>query len=83
MSANAYVDWADIPQRLIGSSRQHIDSTTQAKLIAFDGCPFAGQLEQSTDGGLGVEFPFPRNAELRDQLIEWLLHWGIPFTVLV
>lgn len=82
MSANAYIDWTDVPQQLAASSNQRVDETTQAELVAFDGCPLVGSFHRAAGGYLGVEFPFPRSAELREQLIEWLLHWGISFTVL-
>jgi len=80
MSAHAYIQYADVPQSLIDTSRQHIDGVTGAKVIAFEGCPFAGQIESDGDA-LEVEFPFPRNAELRDSFVAWLMNWGISFMV--
>jgi hypothetical protein len=80
MSAHAYIQWTDIPHRPISSSCQRVDDATGAKLIAFEGCPLTGKIDQVGDR-LQVEFPFPRNRVLRDELIGWLMHWGISFTV--
>ncbi|WP_186065990.1 hypothetical protein [Burkholderia gladioli] len=46
-------------------------------LISFEGCPLGGVLSEET-----VQIPFPRNAGIRETLINWLLYWGIPFCVL-
>lgn len=82
MSAHAYIQWADVPQTLMDSSHQHVDSITKAKIIAFDGCPLSGQLWEG-QAGLQVEYPFPRNAELRHSLVDWLWFHGIHFTVVM
>ena len=83
MSAHAYIQYADVPQSLIDSSSQRIDSATQAKLIALDGCPLTGQIEVLGDSRIQIEFPFPRAIELRNALVDWLMHWGIHFTVVM
>ncbi|MGF6549328.1 phage portal protein [Paraburkholderia youngii] len=83
MSAHAYIQYADVPDSLAASSKQHFDSATQAKVIAFDGCPLCGQLEVLDDNRIQIEFPFPRGAELRGALVDWLMHWGIHFTVVM
>jgi hypothetical protein len=57
---------------------QQVDDVTQAKMVAFDGCPLVGQLGPVGDR-LQVEYPFPRNADLRNQLVQWFMHWGIHF----
>lgn len=80
MSAHAYIHWADVPQELIDSSKQHIDPDTREQIIAFKGCPLSGVIEQ-TQKGLQVEFPMPRLAELRHGLADWFLHWGINYYV--
>ncbi|PVY34581.1 hypothetical protein C7413_107117 [Paraburkholderia silvatlantica] len=77
------IQWGDIPQALIDSSRQRIDEAQKLQLIALDGCPFSGELTRLAGGRLQLDFPFPRNPALREQLIEWALHWGISFTVVV
>ncbi|BDC37742.1 phage portal protein [Paraburkholderia terrae] len=82
MSAHAYIQWADVPHELISSSGQIIDSETQAKLVAFDGCPFCGEITENGDKALRVEYAFPRNHELRNSLVDWFIHHGISFVVL-
>jgi len=82
VSAHAYIQWADVPQQLMDTSRQHIESETEAKIVAFDGCPFSGQLCDSPDG-LQVEYSFPRNPELRHSLVDWFWYHGIHFTVVM
>lgn len=81
MSAHAYIQWADVPQALISSSRQHVDDVTKAQIVSFDGCPLSGELTQGKS--LQVEYPFPRNPDLRHSLGDWFMHWGIPFTVVM
>jgi hypothetical protein len=81
MSAHAYIQWADVPQQLIDTSRQQIDETTHAQIVAFEGCPFSGQLTQGKS--LQVEYPFPRNPDLRHSLVDWLWYHGIHFTVVM
>jgi hypothetical protein len=83
MSAFAYIQYADVPDVLAKCSSQHIDSATQARLIAFDGCPLCGQIEVLNDNRIQIEFPFPRGAELRGALVDWLMHWGIHFMVVM
>jgi hypothetical protein len=82
MSAHAYIQYADVPDELTASSRQNIDDVTQAKMVAFDGCPLVGQLDPVGDR-MQVEYPFPRDANLRTQLVNWFFHWGIHFTVVM
>ncbi|NYH21403.1 phage portal protein [Paraburkholderia bryophila] len=83
MSAHAYIQYADIPDSLIASSSQRVDSITKVKLISFDGCPLVGQIEVLEQNRIQVEFAFPRAAELRAALVDWLMHWGIHFTVVM
>jgi hypothetical protein len=85
MSAHAYIQWADVPQELISTSQQHVDSITKAKVVAFDGCPFAGELETLDAKPVGsviqIQFPVPRNRDLRNSLFDWLIHHSIPYSV--
>lgn len=86
MSAHAYIHYADVPSQLTASSSQRVDSASGAKLISFDGCPLVGQIDARNPAEpmrLQVEFPFPRSAELRNALVDWLMHWGIHFTVVM
>ncbi|MEX3961043.1 phage portal protein [Paraburkholderia sp. EG286B] len=83
MSAYAYIQYSDVPEALTKSSSQHLDSATKHKVIAFDGCPLCGHLDVLADGRIQIEFPFPRSAELRTALVDWLMHWGIHFTVVM
>jgi len=46
-------------------------------LISFPACPLVGTLLDDK-----VRMTFPRNAGIRESLINWLLYWGIPFEVL-
>ncbi|MFM0210433.1 phage portal protein [Paraburkholderia sediminicola] len=82
MSAHAYIQYADVPDKLTASSHQHVDSVTGAKIITFDGCPLAGQLD-TVNGRIQIEYPFPRGEELRNHLVRWLMQWGIHFTVVM
>jgi hypothetical protein len=81
MSAHAYIQWADIPAALIASSGQIIDSDTKAKLVAFDGCPFCGEITENSKKELQVEYAFPRDHEMRNWLVDWFIHHGISFVV--
>lgn len=87
MSAHAYIRWADLSPELISSSQQRIDSVTQAKVVVFDGCPFAGEIEvldaKPAGSAIQVEYGFPRNHSLRNSLIDWFMYHGIPFTVVM
>lgn len=83
MSAYAYIQYTDVPADLIASSRRHVDEVTKATVIAFDGCPLCGQVDVLSDESVQVGFPFPRGAELRGALVDWLMHWGISFTVVI
>jgi hypothetical protein len=82
LSAHAYIQYADVPGELTASMHQQVDDVTQAKMVAFDGCPLVGQLGPVGDR-LQVEYPFPRNADLRNQLVQWFMHWGIHFAVVM
>jgi hypothetical protein len=79
VTAHAYVQWSDVPQQLVDSSRQHVD-VTGAQIVAFDDCPLCGEIE-AIGARIQIEFSFPRTLELRNALIDWLVHWGIPFAV--
>ena len=82
MSAHAYIQYADLPDKLTSSSRQCVDDITRAQMIQFDGCPLVGQLDPVGDR-LQVEYPFPRDADLRNRLVQWFMHWGIHFQVVM
>jgi hypothetical protein len=81
MSAHAYIHYADVPDQLTASSRQRVDSLTGAKLISFDDCPLIGQIDVLSDGRVQVEFVWPKLADLRHALGDWLMHHSIPYTV--
>jgi hypothetical protein len=83
MSAHAYIQYGDVPQALIGASSQRIDGATQAKLISLPDCPLTGQIDVLSDDRIQIEFPFPRAPELRGALVDWFMHWGIHFTVVM
>lgn len=81
MSAFAYINIEDVPADLRESSAQHPDEVTGAPLVAYDGCPLVGQIVPDGEGGSNVEYPFPRVAQIRNDLVAWLFHHGISFTV--
>ncbi|MFX1675190.1 phage portal protein [Paraburkholderia sp. A2WS-5] len=83
MSAHAYIQYADIPDALIASSRQRVEGATGAKLISLDGCPLVGQIDVTSTGRIQVEFPWPRAADARHALDDWLTARGIQFTVVM
>ncbi|MEM5371343.1 phage portal protein [Paraburkholderia azotifigens] len=84
MSAHAYIQWADVPQNLIDTSRQHVDGVTKAKVVAFDECPVCGEIEDGKPSkSIMVSFPFPRDVSLRHSLVDWLWYHGIHFTVVM
>lgn len=60
----------------------HRDSLTGADLIAFDECPFSGEITE-TEHGTQIAFPWPRNRTMRHAIGDWLTHYGINFTVVM
>ena len=80
MSAHAYVQYADVPERLIESACRTVDGETGAALIQFDGYPHSGELVEGAND-VQIEFAWPRNPELRHALDDWLTHNGISFVV--
>lgn len=82
MTAHAYIFYSDVPERLVESAVRHVDSITQAQLIAFDECPFSGEITE-TQHGTQIEFPWPINRMLRHAIGDWLTHHGINFTVVM
>jgi hypothetical protein len=44
MSAAACILYSDVPELLLTSAIRHRDGVTQADLIAFDDCPFSGEI---------------------------------------
>ncbi|PRZ56159.1 phage portal protein [Paraburkholderia fungorum] len=87
MSAFAYINIEDIPAALRESSTQHPDEITGVPLIGFDDCPLIGEVRRTTDvpdeGTTQVEFPFPRNPQIRNDLVAWFVNHGINFTVVM
>lgn len=81
MSAHAYIQWADVPQPIVDSSRQHTEHDGAVKFVAFDGCPLVGQIEQLSDGRIQIEFPWPHVLELRHGLGDWFSYHEINYVV--
>ncbi|MPW17894.1 phage portal protein [Paraburkholderia sp. CNPSo 3157] len=79
MSALAFINLEDVPLQLRETSVQRLDDNASITLIYFDGCPLVGQCEA---GVAQIEYPFPRAPDLRNALVEWLLHWSINFYVI-
>jgi hypothetical protein len=82
MSAYCYIELTDVPLNLVASSVQRVEEITGDTLIGFDGCPLIGRLE-TLDGKPEVEFSFPRATVIRNDLVAWLMNWGICFRVVM
>lgn len=80
MSACTNIFYADVPERLVESALRHRDTVTGAELIAFDECPFSGEITE-TEHGVKIEYPWPRNGTLRHALGDWFTHHGINFSL--
>jgi len=52
------------PSGLLISAIRHFDGVTGADLIAFDECPFSGEITE-TEHGVQIAFPWPRNRTMR------------------
>lgn len=74
MSAYTYIEMSAIPRELLQTAVRRVESLQS--WISFPGCPFAGIEEEGE-----VQLPYPRNRELRDQLLAWLDQWNIPYGV--
>ena len=81
MSAHAYIQYADVTEQLIESALRHHDNVTGAQLIAFDDCPFSGEISETSDGGTQIEYAWPNSLVLRHALGDWFTHHGIAFVV--
>lgn len=81
MSAHAYIQYADVPGQLLESALRHRDIVTGAELVAFDNCPFSGEISLTSDGVSQIEYAWPHSLELRHALGDWLTCHGIPFVV--
>lgn len=74
MSAFTYIQMSAIPGPLLQMAVRCVDCGQ--RWISFPGCPFAGIEEEGE-----VQLPYPRNQELREQLVAWLDHWSISYGV--
>jgi hypothetical protein len=81
MSAHAYIQYADVPERMIESALRHRDTVTGAQLIAFDNCPLSGEISQTSDGNTQIEYAWPNSLNFRHALGDWFTHHGIAFVV--
>lgn len=82
MSAHAFIQYADVPERLMTTAARQRDDVTGAHLITFEGYPLCGEIAES-DSGLQIVFAWPHNAALRHQLGDWLTHNGLSFVVVM
>ncbi|RQQ37081.1 phage portal protein [Burkholderia stagnalis] len=82
MSAHAYIFYSDVPERLVESVVRHTDSITDAQLVAFDGCPYSGEITE-TEHGMQIEYAWPVDVAYRHALGDWFTHHGISFTVVM
>lgn len=81
MSAYCYIQLSDVPPALMKSICQCVDDVTGGKLVAFDDSPLVGRLDEG-DGEIEIEYPFPRDT-IRNDLVSWLVRWGICFRVVM
>ena len=78
MSAHAYIQYDDVPAPLIDTALRHGDGE---RYIAFDDCPFSGEISETSDGGTQIEYAWPNSLDLRHALGDWFTHHGIAFVV--
>lgn len=71
MSAAACILYSDVPEPLLISAIRHVDGVTGADLIAFDECPFSGEISE-TEHGTQISFPWPRDRTMRHAVGDWL-----------
>jgi hypothetical protein len=89
MSAFAYINIEDVPANIRETSVERQDEIiTETTLIAFDGCPLVGEVwkhQAFHDGSEMTEiiYPFPRNPQIRGDLVAWFMNWGIHFRVVM
>ncbi|MFP4889297.1 phage portal protein [Paraburkholderia sp. EG304] len=83
MSAHAYILYDAVPEQLIDSALRHRDTVTGAELIAFDNCPFSGEIRETSSGVTQIEYAWPHSPNLRHALDDWFTHNGIHFTVVM
>lgn len=74
MSAFTYIQMSAIPGPILQMAVRRVDCGQS--WISFPGCPFAG-----IEAGGEVQLPYPRNQELREQLVAWLDQWSISYGV--
>jgi hypothetical protein len=82
MTAHAYILMEDVPSVVGKMAVRRTDDDSNVELVAFPECPFVGQIT-GVEAGEQIEFPFPRDVGLRTTLIDWLVYWGINFTVVM
>ncbi|HEV2594137.1 MAG TPA: hypothetical protein VGU01_02920 [Sphingomicrobium sp.] len=85
MSAFAYINIEDVPADLRETAAVRADDITGATLVAYDGCPLVGESRKAADPEprAVVEYPFPRNTQIRNDLVSWFVDKGINFTVVM
>jgi hypothetical protein len=81
MSAYCYIQLSDVPPDLMKSIRRRVDDVSGESLVAFDDSPLVGLLGEG-DEEIEIEYPFPRST-IRNDLVSWLVHWGICFRVVM
>ncbi|MDR5852792.1 hypothetical protein [Caballeronia sp. LZ003] len=74
MSAYTYIEMSSVPRPLLQMAVRQVEGLQS--WISFPGCPFAGIEEEGE-----VQFPYPSNRELREQLVAWLDHWNISYGI--
>ncbi|MBN3758172.1 phage portal protein [Paraburkholderia sp. Tr-20389] len=79
MTAQAYIQYDDVPETLLDDARWRVDDTG-VQFVGFDGCPLIGQVVETPEG-VQIEFAWPHSTELRHALGDWFTHHGIHFTV--
>lgn len=74
MSAYIYIEMSAIPRPLLQIAVRRAEGLQN--WISIPGCPFAGIEEEGE-----IQLSYPRNRELREQLVAWLDHWNIAYGV--
>jgi hypothetical protein len=84
LTAHTYIFMQDVPRVMTAMAMrvQRQESGGSVEIVAFPECPFVGEVTK-VEAGEQIEFPFPRDISLRTALIDWLVYWGINFTVVM
>ncbi|SAK69599.1 gp65 [Caballeronia pedi] len=74
MGAYVYIHKPGLPGAVSQTAVRRADG--KQHWISFPDCPFAG-IEEEYE----IYFPYPRNLEMRAQLVAWLDYWNLSYGV--